>query len=468
MGRPHALTHRSPALAPVLMALSYRSVRAAVLAGWRWLGRPLFPIVFSWPGRRSTPPTRIHRAAARALFPEYRHLRWPALTVCTLLWPFKASRLVGAYTRALGPAVAAGTGKSPRIQRCEQLRLAFAHGIAPETYYTFGLHQKALYARASEYLHPYELTALQRVLDGGGAGARVLQDKRSSAELLRQNGVRTARCYAAAENGVLCYAESTRRELPREDLFIKPVLGSRGVGAMLWEYMAPGRYLSASMPAASSESTDQEGPFIVGSAELAKMLERLSLQQPWMVEERLVDHPDLAGISSGGTLSVRILTGRMSGRSEALRATLKIPLGNAIVSNSGLNAPVDRETGVVGRATTYGPVQRWYTTHPDTDVAIEGRIVPHWQACLAAAEAAHACFPEVTFIGWDVVVTAGGPIVLEGNWGWDPVCLQKPHMEPLLHGRFAEICLARLETAPARNKASFRSERVIGHDSPCR
>ena len=41
--------------------------------------------------------------------------------------------------------------------------------------------------------------------------------------------------------------------------------------------------------------------------------------------------------------------------------------------------------------------------------------MPHYAAARALALRAHACFSWVPFVGWDVVVTPDGPVLLEAN-----------------------------------------------------
>lgn len=375
-----------------------------------------------------------------------------------LIWPVKVAGLIRAYTRAFGPTVTEATGKTVALQRREQARLALTHALSPEAYYTFALYQPDQFVQAILYLHHFELTSLQRALDGGDAGARQLEDKLRLAGLLQEAGVPTVPCCAVAREGRVHFPDPSLRKMPATDVFIKPIRGSRGVGAMLWECVAPGLYRSESAAAAlqACGMTAQSGAgtsLLLYADDLVRLLERLSLQQPWIVQERVRSHPALADLAVLGAVSIRLLTGRVAGGSEALRAVLQIPLGRSVVSNSGLLAPIDCETGILGRATIFGPSRCRYTRHPDTGAEIEGRVVPQWQDCLHAAQRAHACFPDVTFIGWDVVVTPSGPIVLEGNWGWDPVSLQKPHGKPLLDGRFAEICLARLDQRRVQRSA---------------
>ncbi|MEE2775439.1 MAG: sugar-transfer associated ATP-grasp domain-containing protein, partial [Acidobacteriota bacterium] len=61
-----------------------------------------------------------------------------------------------------------------------------------------------------------------------------------------------------------------------------------------------------------------------------------------------------------------------------------------------------------------GSIQ-WHRVHPETGVAIEGLQVPRWQDLLSTALRAARAFPQMPFIGWDVLVTEEGPALLEAN-----------------------------------------------------
>jgi hypothetical protein len=87
-----------------------------------------------------------------------------------------------------------------------------------------------------------------------------------------------------------------------------------------------------------------------------------------------------------------------------------------------MTAGIELETGLLGRLAAIpgynfpppGAV-RWSDTHPDTGAQVSGTQVPHWDAVrrevLRVMTTMHGCH----CIGWDVVVTAGGFEIIEGN-----------------------------------------------------
>jgi Sugar-transfer associated ATP-grasp len=58
--------------------------------------------------------------------------------------------------------------------------------------------------------------------------------------------------------------------------------------------------------------------------------------------------------------------------------------------------------------------------HPDSGFRFRDFSVPQWQALREAASNAAKAFPEFRTVGWDVALTPIGPMILEGNWHYDP------------------------------------------------
>ena len=58
--------------------------------------------------------------------------------------------------------------------------------------------------------------------------------------------------------------------------------------------------------------------------------------------------------------------------------------------------------------------------HPDSGFRFQDFSIPQWQAVLDVARHAARAFPEFRTVGWDVALTSTGPMILEGNWHYDP------------------------------------------------
>jgi hypothetical protein len=85
----------------------------------------------------------------------------------------------------------------------------------------------------------------------------------------------------------------------------------------------------------------------------------------------------------------------------------------------GLAANVNLTTGVLAEAVEHfasmarAPIL--HTVHPDTGTQIAGEYLPGWdRACHEMLRVMRAV-PFVNYVGWDVIITDGGPVLLEGN-----------------------------------------------------
>lgn len=248
-------------------------------------------------------------------------------------------------------------------------------------------------------------------------------------ELLGQVDLEPAR--AAGRPGVLRTVEgfaALLEERGRLGVVIKPEHGMQGDGIIVLV-----------------ESGRDGGALVSGAAlsvgELWARLRAHGSDGRWRIERRVVPHPLLAGFRAGTTPTVRLLTLRVDGGVVIHAATLKVPRGDSGVDNlarGNLVAAVDLETGRVGHATdgTGLPV---LDQHPDSAVPIRGMVVPHWQGVRRVACLGAALFDHWRAIGWDVAVTADGPVVLEANIKWCEKLLQLPVDRGLTHGAMIRL-----------------------------
>ncbi len=54
---------------------------------------------------------------------------------------------------------------------------------------------------------------------------------------------------------------------------------------------------------------------------------------------------------------------------------------------------------------------------------IVGSQIPHWQEVLKILNQVHALCPNHRMVGWDLAITPRGPVLIEGNAGWDTIAL---------------------------------------------
>lgn len=141
-----------------------------------------------------------------------------------------------------------------------------------------------------------------------------------------------------------------------------------------------------------------------------------------LVQEQVVQHPELARIYPGSLNTIRVLAVRLPGHGPVLAAAVHRwgaagtgPVDN--ISSGGLCSRVDLETGrldtAVGRARARRRVE--FDQHPDTGAQITGVLVPEWEGVRRLTLDLMGAFPELSHVGWDLAVTDRGVKVIEGN-----------------------------------------------------
>jgi hypothetical protein len=394
-----------------------------------------------------SPATFIHRSFSRVGWREADLRGRVELCAGLLAWPFALPAAVAVFTWYNGAWVRRQTGKSIARQICEQLKLAATNALLPPWYYIFELYDDTRRRRAGEYLNRFEtkrfLYPYLRRHNGGlpvpaQRSTVYLSDKARFADRCAAFGLPAVPALIVIEHGHVVRGAAGAEGLPQIDLFVKMLRGTGGRGAQRWTYEGGGQY------------RDHIGTVLSADA-LLERLKALTLRTGTgsVVLPRLVNHPELADLSSGALATVRAVTCRTErDEYEVTNAALRMAQSSAsIVDNfhaGGIVAKVDIRTGTVGPATdgalALGPGRGWCDRHPDSGAAIAGRTLPYWPETLELARRAHAlAFADHVVIGWDIAILADGPRLIEGNKGPDLDLVQKSHREPLGNARLGQL-----------------------------
>jgi hypothetical protein len=377
-------------------------------------------------------------------------------------WPLVVPLLAAYFTARNGREIRERTGKPLLRQAAEQVRLAARHAVLPPWYYIYDFHDDDKRRRAGDYLNRFEVKRCiypfvrahyAKVLGMAEGGSRMfVSDKLMFARLCAEHGVRAAPVLHAAERGSVSAADARpSTSLPPQDLFIKPMRGCGGRGAVRWEYQGDGTYRANH----GAVLTEQE---------LIAAIADASRRQSLIVQPRLVNHPELRRLTPNGLCTVRALTCRNErGGFELTHAVFRMPVrADAAVDNfhaGGLAAPIALADGRLGRATSLGlsPGAGWHDTHPTTGGRILDYRLPFWDAVVALVTRAHELFPDLVALGWDVAILEGGPCLVEVNKGPDVDLIQRPHAAPLGPSRFGELLAFHLEQALKARYSDMRS-----------
>ncbi len=352
--------------------------------------------------------------------------------IAALVWPVALAVAILVFTRRNGKAIAARTGIPTGDQVKGQIMMAARYAIAPFWYYMFELYLPDRRSRAGLYLTAHETIGPAYSLLQPPAGADHLDDKIWFAEHCHESGISAVPVFMHFSGGKQQPLRGGSSALPDADLFIKPRSGSGGHRMERWDFIAGDRYRNAF------------GDVMSGDELLAK-LKAQSLQDDFLVQPRLANHPALDDISNGALATVRLLTCRNEhGRAEAVNAAFRMAIGNSVVDNfhqGGLATAVDLATGTIAIASDIGvrPDVGWRGTHPVSGARFAGRSLPHWRQVVDLAIRAHEAFPHRIVVGWDVAMLADGACIIEGNGKPDLDIHQRAERRPLGHARIAEL-----------------------------
>ena len=209
------------------------------------------------------------------------------------------------------------------------------------------------------------------------------------------------------EEQVLEAIEGGRRKREFDNLALKPLEASHGDGL---------KFLS--LPTEEGEVARR-----LLRRRLNEEVTRTGGESAVLVQERLSQHADYAAPHPHSINTIRVVTFRKNtGEVEIDGAVWRMGRKGSIVDSwrrGGLAAGVDIETGEVGSA--HQLVEsgvEWFEEHPDTGSAIVGRSLPGWSDVLEAARRGAEAVEGPRWLGWDVVMSTDGPVLLEVNHGW--------------------------------------------------
>ncbi len=195
-------------------------------------------------------------------------------------------------------------------------------------------------------------------------------------------------------------------ELARHKSFvIKPAMGSGGGGILVFinkegaQWITPGgrRFTLADI---KKQITD----IIFG-------VYSFGLNDVAIIEQRIIQHPDITRLSPHGLADLRIITYQH----RPVLCMARIPTlasdGKANLHQGAIGLGIDIETGITQHAIFLNDE---ITHHPDSNEPLIGVATPYWHrvvemSCIAASKV------PLKYLGIDVSVSDNGPVLLEIN-----------------------------------------------------
>jgi len=153
-----------------------------------------------------------------------------------------------------------------------------------------------------------------------------------------------------------------------------------------------------------------------------------------LIEERIIQHPDLEAIAPGTANTTRVTTFvKDDGTVAIINMAQKFGRGQVSdqASFGGFYTALHEDGRAMGMG--YSVDGHLFETHPDTGRRIADYRVPMMDEVRALIGEVALVVPQVRYVGWDVVVTPTGPVLVEGNWGAG-VFENKPTATGIRHG----------------------------------
>jgi Sugar-transfer associated ATP-grasp len=389
------------------------------------------PLVLPWFefNDRSTCMNRIHWLAL--LWDS--HMSRSRIAVLTIFWPLISTIHAVRSIRTYAPTgyVARQFQVSRWRQLSDQIRLMKRYNITPSSYYKFKLFLNENRMKALQFLQHHEICTLLPGLNKN-LDTQELDNKLRFSENVRRYGFPTPAVIAVFERGTMQWYEGKSGQLPRADLVFKPSNLWCGIGVKRWYY---------------DSETDQwsHNHQKLNEEKLIFECRSLSQDNQYILQYCVLNHRDIQPLAGIGVCTVRAVTYRQwQGTPHLLLACFRMPTANSFVDNfaaGGIASPIHPVDGTLGPAVGKDIRVGVLHFHPDNGGPITGRHLPYWKETIKLSIAAHSRFPAFAFVGWDIVITDTGPVLLEANLTWCVDLCQMPHGTPLGETAFPEVYL---------------------------
>ena len=336
---------------------------------------------------------------------RYRLLPWPAraalLGLAVVGYPLV---ITGETIRNLRELRKAQPGTSAR-KGLRMYAVALLRNIPPVEYVLYGFVDPARRSTSADYLYWTDTPALQRLNRLRGADNADVQDKARFAGLCRRANLPHAEIVAETRGGRQC-AGTPLEGLQQPELWVKPTTGSAGRGSSGWSF--------------DGDSTYRSGNDVLTREQWRAHV----LASDCIVQERLTNHPDLRPVANDAAAVLRLTTvADREGKVALIGAGAGLPFGPQQGITGAVACTLSLARGEITKA--LGRTNEAVAEHPDTGQVLIGFPIPLWRECVDLVTRAHReAFGRFATLGWDVVVTPHGPLLLEANSGWNPIGLQ--------------------------------------------
>ena len=136
-----------------------------------------------------------------------------------------------------------------------------------------------------------------------------------------------------------------------------------------------------------------------------------------LMEEVIRQHADLAAVCPGTVNTTRVTAFFDGEKTHILAMAQKFGRGEVSdqMTFGGFYTMLDEDGHAVGPG--YDSHAHVHEKHPDSGFVIADFQLPMVDEVKAFVDRVARVVPQVQYVGWDIVVTPDGPVLVEGNWG---------------------------------------------------
>ena len=340
--------------------------------------------------------------------------------------------------------VALYAARMPKVQRDGHSRLtiawvSFTANIAPQDLLHFR-HLDRPRREIDDWIETHENIALmafmrKRVSNGDMAWEKVINDKIVFARFCRDHELPHPDVRAAwlADRSMVEELAGDPNEEFAGDLVLKPAGMAAGKGVELWERQADAPLWSHKGGPACPM------PFVLARGEALARTAGGAILQECVASDPAVELP---GPIHAPT--VRAIIGTWpSGEIEIFSHHLSYPPPGGFTTNDSygqFSLGIELETGRIT------PQLLGTSALEDSGESLVGTVLKRWDETAQILKRAHACAPSNAIIlGWDFIVSARGPKILETNLAFGATAAQTVFGQPMGRARLGDFYAAWIE-----------------------
>jgi len=367
---------------------------------------------------------QLHCKVFLSAWPRLPRWQWALIAIYSAMtwWLFFSWRLIYLCLKHRNHALSEKPAIPVVKHFFDLLSLSLLYGIPPYYYYRYRLDQSPR-KQWLDYVYDHELPHWHQVLSGGMSRKTqtLMTEKNAFAEYMAEHGIASVKTCAFFGKGEKVGADTLFQE---QSFYFKPDIGSRAEGNLVLAFDAE----TEAYQLLAKESIESQDGIL---AELnQRVQQRDYLMQPLLSNHQLIT--EMCGTTS--LITLRLVTGLIHGETIALFAKLEVRCSDETKGSWQLALDL-----VTGQLSDRSDLQ--HEEFQKLKQRVDGKTLPFWQEAVAICLKAHAHFPDLPAIGWDVVFTDSGVKLLEGNINWGIAGHQILSDRPLLHTRLAEVYL---------------------------